>query len=1116
MFKPRWMLWFLVLSGACLALGQPNSPGRLMRFPDVYKNQIVFSYAGDLWLVQADGGVARRITTSPGLELFPKFSPDGTAIAFTGQYDGNFNVYVIPSQGGAPRQLTFNPGMPKVPERMGVENEVITWFPDGKGILFLSRRNTFNSWFGRLFRVSAQGGLPEQFPLPRGGLLSFSPNGTEIAYNRIFRTFRTWKRYTGGLAQDIWIYNLKTHAIQQITHYAGTDTFPMWRGNTIYFVSDRGADHRENLYSYSLGTKQVRQLTHFADFDVEWPSLGTHEIVFENGGDLYIYDLKSEKSRKVTVSMPGDFNQARSHWVNVAKHITDMDLSPDGRRALFTARGDVFTVPAKNGSIRDITDTTDVREKYATWSPDGRWIAYVSGRSGEDEVYIRPEDGLGKEIRVTFDDKMFRLPPVWSPDSQKLLFADKDVRLFYVDIHAKKPILIDRGKYADLTEYSWSPDSKWVAYAKAAENTNSAIYLYSLADQKITSVTPDFWNSVNPVFDPQGRYLYFRSDRSLNAVPGNFDFEAVYPQTTRIYAVTLRSDLPSPFAPESDEVKIKNPNPTPPGPVAKSKAATKPIPFRIDLDGIEDRIVALPTPPGHILQLVAAKDRVYYLTRPISGLSGPLAGVKPALHVFSLKDRKDHVLISGVDGYALSFDGKKVLYSVPPKPPHPGGMTPPEAKTYGIIDAKPKEPHKAGEGELNLAAMQMKVNSPEEWKQIFNEASRQERDYFYEASMNGVNWAAVRDKYAALLPYVKDRYDLNYILGEMIGELANSHTYVGGGDYPDLHPVNDGLLGVDFGLDTGRGLYRFKKIYPGENWEPSLRSPLTEPGLKVKAGDYLLAVNGHSLRAPQNPYELFVNTANQNVTLTISSQPDSPSAGRNITVKPLSSEFGLRELDWITTNRRRVEKASGGKIGYVYLPDMEAAGLNEFVKQFYPQIRKEGLIIDIRYNGGGFVDQIILERLRRILAAMMSARNFKSGTIPSQVFNGYLACIANQFTASDGDFFSYFFKKYKLGPVIGERTWGGVRGIRGYIPMIDGGYITRPEFSLYNLQSQWIVENHGVQPDIDVRNSPGELMAGHDAQLEKAVQVLMQEIKAHPKQLPPRPPDLPAYPPGPA
>ncbi len=1110
----RWTVLVILLSST-VGLAQPMPAGRLMRFPDVYNNEMVFSYAGDLWLVSTQGGAARRITTSPGLELFPKFSPDGKWIAFTGQYDGNFNVYVIPSEGGQPRQLTFNPGMLHVPERMGIENEVISWFPDGKRILFLSRRTTFNDWFGQLFSVNVQGGLPEQFPVPHGGLVSFSPDGSEIAYNRIFRNFRPRKRYLGGMAQDIWIYNLKSPAIQRITHYPGTDTFPMWRGNTIYFVSDRGLERRLNLYSVSLKTHQVRQLTHFTDFDVEWPSLGGGRIVFQNGGYLYLYNLKTEKTRKLTITLPGDFIQARSHWVHVSRLITSFGLSPNGKRAVFTARGDVFTVPAKLGSIRDITQTSGARERNAVWSPDGRWIAYLSDRSGEDELYIRPADGLGKEVRVTFDGKMHRLPPVWSPDSRKLLFADKDVRLFYVDVQEKKPVFIDQGKYADLTDYAWSPDSQWVAYAKTGQNTNSVVYLYSLADRKITPVTTSFWNSVDPAFDPAGKYLYFLSDRSYNAVPDTFDVEAVYPQTTRVYLVTLQASLPSPFAPRSDEAGV-TPSSNPPGPVAAPKTASKPAPFRIDLEGIGNRIVALPTPPAHIVHLSAAPGRVYYLTLPIQGLSGPLAGVTPELHVFTLKDRKDHALIAAVNGYSLSFDGNKVLYSSPPKPP---AVPParPSPKTYGIISAEPpKAPHKVGEGLLNLSGMEMDVDPAKEWKQIFYDVWRQERDFFFEHSMNGVNWTRVRDQYAPLLPHIKDRYDLNYLLSELIGELVSSHTYVGGGDYPNLHPVNVGLLGVDFGMDRARGLYNFQKIYSGENWDPAVTSPLTEPGLNVKTGDCLLAVNGQTLRAPQNPYALFVNTAGQNVTLTISSQPDNPSASRNIVVRPVASEFKLRELNWITTNRRKVDEATHGLVGYVYLPDMEDVGLNEFTKQFYPQIRKQGLIIDVRYNGGGFVDQIIFERLRRVLAAMMSARNFKSQPIPPVVFNGYMACLANHYTASDGDFFAYFFKKYKLGPVIGERTWGGVRGIRGFIPLIDGGYITRPEFSLYNLKSQWVVENYGVLPDIKVDNRPDLVMQGHDPQLEKAIETVMQEIHQHPKALPHRPPDLPAYPSGPS
>jgi tricorn protease len=1070
-------------------------------------------------LSSTSGGEARRITSHPGLELFPKFSPDGRWIAFSAQYDGNFNVYVIPSDGGEPKQLTFLPDPASMPERMGPNNMVINWFPDSKRILFLSRRDTFNDWFGRLFSVSIDGGLPVRLPIDKGGLTSFSPDGTKIAYNRIFRNFRTWKRYKGGMAQDIAIYDFKNDTYERITDYPGADTYPMWHGDTIYFGSDRGPEQRVNLYSYSLKTKQTRQLTDFKDYDVEWPSLGPDSIVFENGGFLYLFDLKSQKAHKLTINPAGDRPLAQKRWAAVGHLITDWDISPEGKRAAFTARGDIFTVPAKEGSIRNLTQTPGIQEKYAAWSPDGKWIAYFSDRTGEDELYIIPQDGSGPEVRITFDGKMHRLPATWSPDSKKLLYADKGTRLFYVDIDEKKPVQIDKGKYGDVTDYNWSPDSKWVTYAKAAENNNGVILLYSLADKKITPVTTDFTNNWNPVFDPAGKYLYFFSNRDFNEVLGVYDSEFSNPKATRVYVVTLRSDLPSPFAPKSDEAGPKKPEKPPEEKKEEKKAAETPsvreVPkdFRIDLAGIVDRVVALPTPPENSHALNAADGFVYYVTSPVGGLSGPLPGESPAVHAYDMNERKDSVLISGADNYTLSFDGKKVLYIGPPS--GGGGEGEPVPQTYGIIDAKPEgQPHHPGDGALNVASMRLEVDPPAEWKQMFNEAWRQERDYFFEPAMNGVNWEKERERYAPLLPYVADRYDLTYVLGEMVGELSNSHTYVGGGDYPNLKPVNVGVLGADYETDSAQGLYRFKKIYSGENWDAAFRSPLTEPGVDVKPGDYLLAVNGKPLRVPQNPYQLFINTVGENLTLTINSKPTEEGA-RKVVVKPLGSEYALRQLDMVNTNRKKVDEATGGKVGYIYIPNMGAEGLNEFVKEFFPQIRKQGLIIDVRYNGGGFVDQLIFERLRRILAGMDSARNFESGTDPDVVFYGHMACITNEYAASDGDFFSYFFKKYKLGPLIGMRTWGGVRGIRGEIPLMDGGYVTRPEFSLYGLNSEWLIENRGVAPDIEVDNTPDQVMKGHDPQLEKAIDVVMKEIQEHPRKLPPRPADLPAYPTGP-
>ncbi len=906
----------------------------------------------------------------------------------------------------------------------------------------------------------------------------------------------------------------------------------MWHGNTIYFTSDRGPEHKLNLYSYDLGSKQIEQLTKFTEFDVMWPSLGPDAIVFENAGYLYIFDFASKEARKLTISVPGENDETLKHWTNVSKLVTDFDIAPDGKRAVFTARGDVFTLPAKDGSARNLTRTQGIRERGAAWSPDGRWIAYISDRTGEAELFITAQDGLGKEQQITSGYKGFKFSPVWSPDSKKLAWADKDLRLWYIDIGDKKPVEVDRAKYAEIANYSWSPDSKWLSYDKQDENGNSAVQVYSLADKKITPITNSFTNSYSPVFDPAGKYLYFISNRDFNEVLGNIDFEFANPKTARVYVVTLRTDEPSPFPALSDEVAIKK-DELGPGAAAKeeeknegkdkSKEKAKKDDekqksdnkepaknFKIDLDGIQNRVVALTMPPAQIQTLAAAKDLVLYSTTPVPGLSGPLPGETSAVHAFDLKERKDKVLIENVEQFAVSFDGSKLLYQSGEANP----ATPPTPRTYGIIDTKADSPKKVGDGALNLGGLRAEVDPPQEWKQMFNEVWRQERDYFFAAAMNGVDWEKERDKYAPLLPYAANRSDVTYLMGEMIGDLSNSHTYVGGGDYPELHPVNVGLLGADYDVDNATGIYRFKKIYPGENWDAQARSPLTEPGVKVKEGDYLIAINGRTLRSPQTPFELLTNTAGDTVTLTVNSKP-TEEGSHTVQVKPIADEGLLRERDWIENNRKKVEAATNGRVGYVYIPDMGGPGLNEFVRQWFPQIRKQGMIIDVRYNGGGFVDQLIFARLRRMLVGMDSARNWEAGTVPPVVFHGAMVCLTNQYAASDGDIFSYFFKAYKLGPLIGERTWGGVRGIRGQIPLMDGGYITRPEFARYDLQSKWVVENKGVVPDIEVDNRPDLVVKGQDPQLERSIQEVMKLIQANPKTLPPKPPDLPAYPEGP-
>ena len=888
----KWLaLFILVTAFRISAQAQDSQESRLLRFPDIYKDKVAFVYGGDIWLASTSGGVARRVTSHPGRELFPKFSPDGKWIAFTGQYDGNFNVYVMPSEGGQPRQLTFYQGSAQpLSDRMGIHSQVVTWTPDSKRIVFLSRRDASNGWIKRPFTVSIDGGLPEPLPMDQGGLLSYSADGSKLAYNMIFRNFRQWKRYTGGLAQSITVYDLKGNASFDLPHTEFTDTFPMWHGDTIYFSSDRGPEHHLNLYSYDLGSKQVEQLTHYNEWDVMWPSLGPDAIVFENAGYLYTFDFQSKQPKKLSISIPADRPQTLKRWDNVSRLVTDFDIAPDGKRAVFSARGDVFTAPAKEGSIRNLTRTTGIREHEVSWSPDGRWIAHVSDRTGEDEIYIVPQDGMGKEQQVTSGHKGFMFPPAWSPDSKKVAWADQKLNLWYTDITEKKPVKVDTARYGEITNYNWSPDSKWLVYDKPAENQLAVVYLYSLGDGKATAATSSMNNSYAAVFDPEGKYLYYFSDRDFNEVLGNIDFEFANPKTTRVYVVTLKKDEPSPFGVQSDETEVKKSEPSPmaqdtsedpkakPGKDAKSgeaekegskdkdkaKEKEKPVEVKIDLEGIQDRVVALATGPAAMRTLAAGKGYVYYLTQPVQGLSGPIPGESSAIHSYDMKERKEKTLIENVQNFALSFDGSKVLYEGE-------GGGPRAAHTYGIVDAK-AEQKKPGDGAISLAGMKAEIDPPAEWKQMFNEVWRQERDYFFQASMNGNDWQKIRDKYAQLLPYVADRYSLTYILGDMIGELSNSHTYVGGGDFPDLRPVNVGLLGVDFELDQSSGIYRIKKIYAGENWDPELRSPLTEPGINGKEGDYLLAVNGRSLRAPQNPYELFVNTSNDVVTLTVNAK----------------------------------------------------------------------------------------------------------------------------------------------------------------------------------------------------------------------------------------------------
>src|SRR6266850_747590 len=1095
----------LIILGALIVARPPGASAaaepdeaaatRLLRFPTLSRDSIAFVYAGDLWTVGRGGGLARRLTGDPGLELMPRFSPDGRWIAFTGEYDGNRDVYVIPAEGGEPKRLTFWTDTGHPSERAGPNNMVVGWTPDGKRVLFRSRHQAWEDRSGRLFTVGLDGGLPEPLPMPEGGLAAFSPDGRRVVYNRIWSNFRTWKRYRGGMTLNLWIYDLAGNRLEKLTENDNNSTEPVWIGDRIYFDSDR--DKTFNLFSVDPDSKKVTKLTDHREYDVRWASGGPGGIVYENGGDIYLYDIAAGKSAKVAIRVPAERPAARPGFVALSEKITEFGLSPDGKRALFVARGEVLTVPAEKGNTRNLTNSSGAHDRGAAWSPDGRWIAYLSDRTGEEEIWITPQDGSAPARRLTTDGHCWRFGPVWSPDSRKIAFADKDQKLYFLDVAGGRMTLVDQAKEAEINDYVWSPDGRFLAYSKQNPDQMRQIYLESIETGRVTRLTSEMNDSRAPVFDPAGRYLYFFSDRDLNASVGAFDFSYVYDNVTRIYALTLRKDLPSPFAPESDEVKIAEAAKDKDTGQEKKAAAKEPpkeaAPIRIDLDGIEDRIAAFPIEPGTLSHLAAGATSVYYATGPAPTLGGVDDGGEPrgVVHAFDLEKRKDAVLIAGVGGYDLSADGSKVIYAAD--------------KQYGILDAKPGgTPAKAGDGVLKLDGLSMLLDPPAEWRQMFDETWRLERDFFYVPNMHGVDWPGMKAKYGALLPYVAHRNALTYLIGEMIAELNIGHAYVGGGEFPKTKTVPIALLGANYALARTSGRYRIERILQGQNWIESRRSPLTEPGVGVPEGSYILKVDGVDLKSPDVPDDLLQNKTAGTVTLTINGRPDETGA-RQVVVRPLPDEEQIRYFDRIETNRKKVEKATEGKVGYVHIPNMGGDGLNEFVRQYYPQIRKQGLIIDVRNNGGGFVSELILERLRRVLAGMGNSRNGGVTTYPAQVFYGPLVCLINHYSASDGDIFPYFFKKYGLGPLIGTRTWGGVVGIRGYSPLVDGGYVTRPEFGTYGIDSQWIIEGHGVDPDIEVDNRDDLVVQGRDPQLEKGIEVVMEQIRKSPKTLPPVP-----------
>jgi len=1068
----------LFASGATLLPAQQES--RLLRFPAIHGNQIVFTYAGNLYTVSSSGGVARRLTDSPGFEMFARFSPDGRTIAFTGQYDGNTEVYAMPAEGGVPHRLTYTAtlGRDDVSDRMGPNNIVMTW-KDASHIVYRSRWIEWNDFKGQLFSVALSGGTSEQLPLPRGGWCSYSPDGTKMAYNRVFREFRTWKRYRGGQADDIWIYDFVSKTTTNITNNPAQDVYPMWSGNKVYFVSDRDENKRFNLYVCDTGGGQTEKLTSFSDYDIKFPSLGDSAIVFENGGFIYRFDLATGQTRKVSIMIGEDFASGRGGLHDVSKEVTNYEIAPDGSRALFGARGDVFTVPAKYGNTRNLTGTPGVHERNSKWSPDGKSILFVSDASGEDEIWIAPQDGLLPARQITTGSDTYKYQPYWSPDSRKILWADKKLRLQYVDVESRSVTPVAQATAWEFTDYCWSPDSKWIAYAKPEEKKLATVQLYSVESRRTIEITDGWYASYGPAFSSDGKYLFFVSDRNFRPVFGQLEFNHIYRDMAGIYLITLAQATKSPFEPKSDEVKLTEPEK---GKSGEKKEAEKSVTVTVDPPGVQSRIAALPIPGAAYTNLKSAGDRLYYIRNGSKD-------EKPKLFVYEL-DKLKETELGEVNGFEISSDGKKMLVS--------------QAGDYAIIDL-PTSRIDAKE-HLNLADMKVDLDRRAEWNQIFRECWRQMRDFLFDPHLQGVDWPGVRKKYEVLLPYVNHRADLTYVIGEMISELNIGHSYVGGGEYPRPERIQTGLLGAKIEPDPSSHYYRIAEILKGENWEKSGRSPLTEIGVNVKEGDYIIAVNGHPTNAMPDIYQSLVNTAGKQVTLRVNADPKEEGSHETIVV-PTGDEHELYYLKWIQANMEKVSRATDGKVGYIHIPDMGTPGLNTFAKYFYPQLRKEALIVDARGNGGGNVSPQIIERLKREITMIDIARNAAPAPDPGGMVYGPKVLLIDEFSASDGDIVAYRFRKNKLGTLIGKRTWGGVVGIRGTLPLLDGGFLNRPEFSRYDVEGkEWIMEGKGVEPDIVVDNDPAKEYSGTDEQLNKAIEVIKEEMKKHPVTLPPPPP----------
>ncbi len=1033
---------------------------RLLRFPATNGTDVVFTYAGDLYKAPLSGGEAQRLTSHIGYEIFPRFSPDGKSIAFTGQYDGNTEVYLVSADGGEPKRLTYTSTNSRddLGDRMGPNNVTMTWTRDGKQIVY---RNRIGDGFeGKLWTVSKDGGMSEALPLPEGGFCCYSPDGKKLAYNRVFREFRSWKYYRGGMADDIWIYDSQAKKVTNITNNVAQDIFPMWIGEEIFFASDR--DMTMNLFVYNTKTGITEKVTNYTDYDVKFPSTDGTIIVYEQGGYLYKLDPKTRRSEKISITLNSDNVDARSEQKHVSDDLTAASLSADSKRVVVTARGEVFDVPVQKGVTRDITRTPGAHEREAEWAPDGKYIAYISDRTGETEVWLEAAEG-GDPIQLTKDNDTYIRSIQWSPDSKSILYTDRKNRVVTVDVASKTKKEILRNPESEFYDVSYSPDSQWLTYTKPAANQMSVVYIYNLKTGKEYPVTEKWYNSSEPVFSTDGKYLIFSSDRDFNPIYGRLEWNHVYTRMGGIYLVMLEKSTPSPFLPKDEKVGEEK-SETADKKEGKEATVSQGVTVRIDTEDMLERIVKLPLGTNNYRNFYSDGKTVWYW-----GNGGT--------HAFDLDKQKDELVAEGA--YMDVTSGSEKALFLKGNTLYVTGL--PKTKT-ALTDA------------VDLSDMVATIDYPQEWAQIFDEAWRAYRDGFYLENMHGVDWKAIKAKYECLLPYAKTRLDLNYIISEMIGELACGHAYVNPGDYKQIKRISMGLLGAELSRDKS-GYYRIEKIIPGAPYSQKLRSPLTEPGMDIQEGDYITAIDGVSTTSVDNIYKLLVGKADVLTELIVNKQ--AVKGGRKVVVTPISDEYPLYHYNWVQKNLKRVEEATNGRVGYIYIPDMGPEGLNEFARYFYPQLDKEALIIDDRANGGGNVSPMIIERLlRKPYRMTMSRTSTMTGTIPDATQYGPKVLLINKYSASDGDLFPWSFKANQLGTVIGTRTWGGIVGISGSLPYMDGTDIRVPFFTNYDAKTgQWIVENHGVDPDILLDNDPIQEQAGVDQQLEKAIEVVLEQLK---------------------